>query len=85
VAGDLNCTPWSAAFREFVARSGLRDSALGRGVQGSWNARTRLTRIPIDHILVPSGWAVVHRALGPDVGSDHFPVEVTLRICERSK
>ncbi|MBC8113550.1 MAG: endonuclease/exonuclease/phosphatase family protein, partial [Candidatus Saccharimonas sp.] len=40
VAGDLNATPWSSAFRDLTANSGLRDSALGRGVQGSWNAKS---------------------------------------------
>lgn len=78
VAGDYNATPWSAPFREFVARSGLRDSALGHGVQGSWNARLWLPRIPIDHILVPPQATVLRRSLGPDIGSDHFPVEADL-------
>ena len=80
VAGDLNTTPWSAAFRDLVARSGLRDTALGRGVQGTWNARLWAPRIPIDHVLAPPTVEVLHRAVGPDVGSDHFPLEVRLRL-----
>lgn len=80
VAGDLNATPWSAAFRDLVARSGLRDTALGRGVQATWNARAWAPRIPIDHILAPPGTEILHRAVGPDVGSDHFPVEAELRL-----
>jgi endonuclease/exonuclease/phosphatase (EEP) superfamily protein YafD len=80
VAGDLNATPWSAAFRNLVATSGLRDSALGRGVQGTWNARFWAPRIPIDHVLVPPGTEILRRAVGPDVGSDHFPVEAEIRL-----
>ncbi|HEY4259566.1 MAG TPA: endonuclease/exonuclease/phosphatase family protein [Schlesneria sp.] len=80
VAGDFNATPWSAAFREFASLSGLKDSALGRGVQASWNARAWFMRIPIDHVFVPKEAIVVHRAIGPDVGSDHFPVEATIVI-----
>ena len=80
VAGDFNATPWSFAFRDFAARSGLRDSALGLGVQGSWNARTWLIRIPIDHVFVPPNAAVVRRVIGPNVGSDHFPVEATIAL-----
>lgn len=80
VAGDLNATPWSAAFRDLVARSDLRDTALGRGVQATWNARAWAPRIPIDHILAPPGTEVLRRAVGPDVGSDHFPVEAELRL-----
>lgn len=83
VAGDLNATPWSAAFRDLVTRSGLRDTALGRGVQATWNARVWAPRIPIDHILAPPGTEVLRRAVGPDVGSDHFPVEAELRLPAR--
>jgi endonuclease/exonuclease/phosphatase (EEP) superfamily protein YafD len=80
VAGDLNATPWSAAFRDLVATSGLRDTALGRGVQATWNARVWTPRIPIDHILAPPRTEILHRAVGPDVGSDHFPVEAEIRL-----
>jgi endonuclease/exonuclease/phosphatase (EEP) superfamily protein YafD len=80
VAGDFNATPWSVAFRDFTARSGLRDTALGLGVQATWNARLWAPRIPIDHILVPPGTRILHRGVGPDVGSDHFPVEAQLRL-----
>lgn len=78
VAGDYNATPWSVPFREFATSSGLRDTSLGHGVQGSWNARLWLPRIPIDHILVPPETRVLRRSLGPDIGSDHFPVEADL-------
>ncbi|MDB5385381.1 MAG: hypothetical protein JWM11_1027 [Planctomycetaceae bacterium] len=80
VAGDFNATPWSSAFREFVSRSQLRDSGMGRGVQGSWNAKSRLIRIPIDHVFVPQNVTVVRRVLGPDIGSDHYPVEATIEL-----
>lgn len=78
VVGDFNATPWSAGFRAFAAGSGLRDTALGRGVQPTWNARRPFVRIPIDHIFAPPAATVVRRTIGPDVGSDHFPVEADL-------
>lgn len=80
VAGDLNATPWSAAFRDLVARGGLEDTALGRGVQATWNARAWAPRIPIDHLLVPPGTTVLRRDVGPYVGSDHFPIEAEIRL-----
>jgi len=80
VAGDFNATPWSLGYRTFAARSGLRDTALGRGVQPTWNARLPAPRIPIDHVFASPDLAVLRRAVGPDVGSDHFPVEVTLGL-----
>jgi len=78
VAGDFNATPWSHPFRTLVAKGGLRDTAVGRGVQATWNARYPVPRIPIDHILVPPSVTVVRRVVGPDIGSDHFPIEAEL-------
>lgn len=75
VAGDFNATPWSSAFHDFAKHSELQDSAIGRGVQASWNARAWFMRIPIDHVFVPAGTRILDRDIGPNVGSDHFPVE----------
>jgi endonuclease/exonuclease/phosphatase (EEP) superfamily protein YafD len=80
IAGDLNATPWCHGFRALVVPAGLRDSALGRGVQGSWHARHWAPRIPIDHVLVSPNVTVKARSLGPHVGSDHLPVEATLVV-----
>lgn len=80
VAGDLNATPWSHGFRQLVRLRGLHDSALGRGVQATWNARRWVPRIPIDHVVVSPEISVISRRVGPDVGSDHLPVEATLAI-----
>jgi endonuclease/exonuclease/phosphatase (EEP) superfamily protein YafD len=80
LAGDLNCTPFSSWFTELLATTRLRDSAIGRGL-----AATRrplpvpYIGLPVDHILVSDHWQVIHRELGPDLGSDHLPVRVTLR------
>lgn len=80
VAGDLNATPWSVAFRDFARTTGLRDSSLGMGLRSTWNTRLWLPGIPIDHILVPPGTTVLRRSVGPDIGSDHLPVEAELII-----
>lgn len=80
VMGDLNATPFSAGFRDFVAGSGLRDSALGRGVQATWHAKLPLPGVPIDHVLVPPDAIVIERRVGPHVGSDHLPVEATIAL-----
>lgn len=75
VAGDLNAAPWSRGFRRLIAAAGLRDTALGLGVRSTYHAGLPAPRIPIDHILVPAGTVVMHRDVGPWIGSDHFPVE----------
>ena len=78
LAGDLNTTPWTGSFRRLLATSGLRDSALGQGLQPTWNARRPLPRIPIDHVLVSEEIRVLSRGVGRSVGSDHLPVEARL-------
>jgi endonuclease/exonuclease/phosphatase (EEP) superfamily protein YafD len=80
VAGDLNATPWSHGFRQLVRLRGLSDSAVGRGVQATWNAHRWVPRIPIDHVVVSPEVRVMERRVGPDVGSDHLPIEATLAI-----
>jgi endonuclease/exonuclease/phosphatase (EEP) superfamily protein YafD len=74
VMGDLNNTPWSPVMREFLETTALRDSALGRGIDPTWFSRWLPFGIPIDHILHSDGIAILDRRVGPDVGSDHFPV-----------
>lgn len=80
VAGDLNAAPWSRAFRRLITAAGLRDTALGLGVKGTYHAGLPAPRIPIDHVLVPSGTVVIRRGVGPGVGSDHFPVEADVLL-----
>lgn len=75
VLGDANATRWSRAFEDGVAAAGLRDSSEGFGFQGSWpTGLPWFLRVPIDHVLVSDGLAVVRRELGAEVGSDHLPV-----------
>lgn len=78
VIGDLNATPWSHRFRGLCAATGLEDSRLGFGVQASWPSELGWAGIPIDHALVSAELTVVHRSVGPDVGSDHRPIVVEL-------
>ena len=37
-------------------------------------------RIPIDYVWVPPEFAVLDHRIGPDLGSDHFPIEVKLAL-----
>lgn len=78
--GDLNVTPWSYHFRRLLARSGLRDSTKGYGVQPTWPNRNPLLRIPIDHCLHSEHIAIVNRQVGEDVASDHYPLIVDFVI-----
>ena len=75
--GDLNATPWCAAFRKLQRDSGLVNSAQGRGLYPSWPAFfPAFLRIPIDHVLHTPDIKIIERKTGPRVGSDHLPVTV---------
>ena len=80
--GDLNATPWSYKFGELVRQASLSDSARGFGLQFTWPTGSFLFRVPIDHGLVSSDIRVVHREVGGDVGSDHFPILIDFALIE---
>lgn len=80
VMGDLNITPFSPFFRDWLAASGLRDTGARRGPWFSWPTFLPIAGIPIDHCIVSSDVGVVaHRRL-PPFGSDHYPVLARLRL-----
>lgn len=82
VIGDLNATPWSCPFRDMMAASGLHNSMTGRGLGMTWPAGQFgglwLTMIPIDHCLHNDDLETVARWTGPNHGSDHRPLHVSL-------
>ncbi len=85
VTGDFNAPTWSWAFRHLQNRSGLHNSQRGFGLGLSFPTTTSVfLRTSIDHLLYSDGLTVVDRVLGPDLGSDHLPLTVTLLVTERS-
>lgn len=76
VLGDLNASPWCPALQKFTrALPGMRNARAGRGLFLSWPTFFPVfMRIPIDHTLISDNIAVTDYRLGPDIGSDHFPV-----------
>lgn len=81
VAGDFNVTPYSPYFVDWLEASGLTDSRRGRTPSVSWPTTLPIAGIPIDHVAVNDGFAILsHRRL-PNFESDHFGVlvEVALR------
>jgi endonuclease/exonuclease/phosphatase (EEP) superfamily protein YafD len=80
LTGDFNATPWSAELRRLDRTLGL--SRRDRGL-ATWPAQLsgrtwRLPFMPIDHVYAGPDWATVSVERGPWVGSDHYPVIVTL-------
>lgn len=83
VVGDLNATPWSWPFRRLMSSAELENSQHGFGLQPSFPTSSNLLlRVPIDHVLHSPALEVTSRQLGPDLGSDHFPVVVDLQVVD---
>ncbi len=80
VLGDLNVTPWSSHFHRLLAEARLRNCTAGRGVQPTWPAFLPLFYIPIDHCLYSSGIRILDKHVGPDIGSDHYPIIVDFAL-----
>lgn len=92
VMGDFNATSWSIYLQNFVRRSGLRSTALGRGIKPTWNyletgrpqslagRAIRLLKIPIDHIFVSEAIRVEDVRTAPAGVSDHRPLIARLRM-----
>lgn len=83
VAGDFNSTPWSFTRRQEDVLFGLERLTRGmftwpaRGLPGP-ASRTPFPLLPIDHVYAGPGWRTVKIERGPRLGSDHYPVIVTL-------
>jgi endonuclease/exonuclease/phosphatase (EEP) superfamily protein YafD len=78
VAGDLNATSWSAAYRNLRTDAGLRDASAAGWPWPTWSGPNvfAVLGIPIDHVLHGPGWRAVRHEVGPDIGSDHRPIVV---------
>lgn len=86
--GDFNATPSSRVFHDVLAASGLADST---GAPSEWPARPQPTwfsswpgiGLAIDHALVSPGIRIAERRLGPDIGSDHRPLVLHIRLADQ--
>jgi endonuclease/exonuclease/phosphatase (EEP) superfamily protein YafD len=75
VAGDFNATGWSHTVRRESQGLGLERRTRGLA---SWPTWTPWPVLPIDHVLAGDAWRTVEVRRGPRVGSDHYPVVITL-------
>jgi len=80
VAGDLNDVAWSHSTRLFKRLTGLLDPRKGRGLYSSFHADHWYARWPLDHVFHSTEFQVVDMGLGPNIGSDHFPIEFVLQF-----
>jgi endonuclease/exonuclease/phosphatase (EEP) superfamily protein YafD len=78
LVGDFNTTRWNSRFGDLLAATGLRDTATGFGWQPTWPAFLPKLGIAIDHCLASPAFEVRSHRLGPDIGSDHYPLIVEI-------
>lgn len=85
LTGDFNTTPWSAELRRLDRTLGLfrRDRGLATWPAQLSGRAWRLPLMPIDHVYAGPDWATVSVERGPWLGSDHYPVIVTLAPSKR--
>ena len=79
VLGDFNSVPWEKHFQRFLKESNLKSTLLDVSYTMTWPAVFPLMGIPMDHILCND--LIEHKGLerGPFVGSDHFPISLTVK------
>jgi len=80
LVGDLNITPYSHHFKEFVKESGLTDSTTIYGIQPTWPSFAASWGIPIDHVLHSNTIILAEKSIGVSVGSDHLPIFIRFQI-----
>ena len=80
VAGDLNDVGWSHNMTDFQSASGLSDTRRGRGLYSTFNAQWYFIRWPLDYVFASPNWQVGEIERLEEVGSDHFPYFVKLRL-----
>jgi endonuclease/exonuclease/phosphatase (EEP) superfamily protein YafD len=80
IFGDLNDVAWSRTTRLFQKISRLLDPRVGRGMYSTFPVKYPLLHFPLDHIFHTDHFRLVELRRLKNVGSDHFPVYVTLSL-----
>jgi endonuclease/exonuclease/phosphatase (EEP) superfamily protein YafD len=80
LTGDFNSSPWSHSLRRLDRELGLtrRDAVVPTWPAQLMGVRWPWPLLPIDHVYAGPAWATVKVERGPWLGSDHYPLVVTL-------
>lgn len=88
VIGDFNAAPWSTRFNGLKRRANLADASRARGLTPTWRPAqlnesvAPLFALAIDNALTSQDIAVRASRVGPDLGSDHWPIVLDLQLPE---
>ena len=81
LVGDFNAVSWSALLRSVAQQGGKR---LSYGWRASWRSSWVLLGLPIDHAFAFGAMQASAR-VGADIGSDHFPLLVNVKMHQRAE
>lgn len=79
IAGDFNTSSFSPHF-DSLLKQDLKDSRIGFGLLPTWPADYKVLQTTLDHFVVSKHLQVSKRATGPDIGSDHLPITMTIGL-----
>ncbi|MEM9705095.1 MAG: endonuclease/exonuclease/phosphatase family protein [Pseudomonadota bacterium] len=79
IVGDFNMPAWDPQLHDMAAKAKMARISLGG--QATWRSKSRLFGLPIDHAFIDNT-GEANLEIGPDTGSDHFPLIVTLSMAE---
>ena len=78
VLGDMNDVGWSRTSDLFREVSGMLDPRIGRGFYATFDATSWVLRYPLDYVFHSDDFRVAELEVLPTIGSDHFPLWITL-------
>lgn len=79
IAGDFNTSSFSNHFEKLV-EGDLMDSRIGFGLLPTWPADYEILQTTLDHFLVSKNLKVIDRKTGPNIGSDHLPINIIIGV-----
>ena len=80
LTGDLNSSVWDPSLQDFERSSGLVNARRGYGLLPTWPTFFAPGMIPIDHAYTSPDITIIDIRTGPDIGSDHLPLVVTVGL-----
>lgn len=77
--GDFNEVSWGRTFKNLWKKAELNDPRRGRFYKPTFPSYLPI-RIPLDHVLCSNEFEYVNFKVGDNMGSDHYPIIVTLQL-----
>ena len=74
VAGDFNSTPWAYPLNQIINMPHVK----GGSFYGTWPGFMQKLGLPIDHIFITGPYQFTQYRNGPEIGSDHLPLEAVI-------